>query len=451
MRFILFVTFNIVINLVQGQAPSLTPMFTGFDDPTDIISNSEDEGIYILELSGILKYIPNLEKDSVIIVGHLPKVRDFTANGAYGVAFHPSYPDSSYVYIHYTRDTTYFESRLSRFTLTEESIDIPSEKVIFTDDNLVWFHQGGNPVFGNDGFLYLPKGDGDLNTEPKINGQDPSTFRGAILRIDVDGDDFPNDPRRNYKIPIDNPFISNPNILDEIYAFGFRNPWRISQDSQSDEIYIGEVGWSSFEEINILKKGANYGWACYEGDLLHPDFPCYENADQSNLEPPVFIGKHNIFSSITGGFVYRGVNNSSWIGKYIFGDFTTQMICIYNEGNVNCWDKSNSEIIGNFVSFGVDRMNEIYVADHTSGVIFRLEEVEIDCSHIPDSLYLTSIEYPNYEANDYLSIEVETSNSTSLYSNNIEFLPSTQLNEGAEIQAIVDLNFCDLRKNGYSH
>lgn len=451
MRFILLVTFNLAFNYIQSQAPSLTPMFSGFNEPIDIVSNPIDEGMYILELSGTLKYIPDLGKDSVVIVGQLPKVRDFTANGAYGMTFHPSYPDSSFVYIHYTYDTTFFESRLSRFLLDDGVLDVSSEKVIFTDDNLVWFHQGGNPIFGQDGYLYLPKGDGDLNTEPKINGQDPSTFRGAILRIDVDGDDYLNDSRRNYKIPPDNPFVANSNILNEIYAFGFRNPWRMSQDIQSDQIYIGDVGWRSFEEINILKKGRNYGWACFEGMLQHPEFPCFNNADQSDLESPIFAGAHDIFSSITGGFVYRGVNNSSWVGKYIFGDFTSEMICIYDEGNVNCWDKSNSEIIGNFVSFGLDRMNEIYVADHTSGVISRIDEIEIDCTLIPDSLNITSIEQSNYQANEHISIKVQTNNSASLYSKNIEFLPTTQINEGAVIQGIVNLDYCNLRKTGYPH
>lgn len=435
-----------------GQTPSLTKLFTGFNNPTHIVSNSEDSGLYVTELAGAIKYIPDLTKDSSIIVAELPKVREaFGANGIYGMTFHPSYPDSSYIYIHYTYDTTFFESRLSRFTLNDKMIDISTEKVIFSDDNLVWFHQGGNPLFGTDGYLYLPKGDGDLNTEPKINGQDPSTYRGAILRIDVNGDDFPEDDIRNYKIPPDNPFISNSEILDEIYAFGFRNPWRISQDKQEGSIYIGEVGWRSFEEINILEKGKNYGWACYEGFLEHVEFPCYDNVDRESLEPPVFVGEHDTFSSITGGFVYRGVSNQSWIGKYIFGDFSSQKICVYDEGSVSCWDKTNSEIKGSFVSFGEDQQNELYVADHLSGDIFRLDETIIDCNLIPDSLNVSAIEFPYYQSRDYIGFEVLTGSSTSLYSNMIEIFPNTEIDNGAIIQAIVNVDFCEMRKLGYQY
>ena len=424
------------------QVPSLVKSHTGFEFPVDLVANSSDDGLYVVELRGEIHYIPELSIDSSVLFGIIPNVRDTFANGVYGMAFHPNYPDSNYLYVHYTYDTSYYDSRLSRFSIVNGEIQLSSEYIIFSDDNLVWFHQGGNPIFGDDGYLYLPKGDGDLNDAPKINGQDPTTFRGAILRLDISRDDFPDDDRRNYGIPPDNPFVSNDQILDEIYAFGFRNPWRISKDKMTGDIYIGEVGWNRYEEVNILECGGNYGWACYEGLYRHEENPCF-NDDGINIIDPIFTGMHNEFASITGGFVYRGNKHPDWFGKYILGDFTSGKICFYEEGETSCWDKDNSLINGSFVSFGQSKNLDLYVVDHISGMIYELTKTKFDCSAIPDSIFVDSSIETFYAATDYIGLQVQTGSCTALWSRQVDIFSTTSIETGGELKVYQTNNTCE--------
>lgn len=427
---------------LSGQTPSLTKLFTGFDEPTHIVSYKE--GLIVSELKGVIKYIPNLNKDSAVVMGVIPKVQDTIANGVYGLALHPNFPDSNYLYVHYTYDTTFYDSRLSKFTIVNDKIDTLSEKIIFADDNLVWFHQGGNPIFGKDGYLYLPKGDGDLNTAPKINGQDPSTFKGSILRIDPSGDDFPADVRKNYKIPIDNPFVDSSGILNEVFAFGFRNPWRITSDFNTDDIYVGDVGWNRYEEINILQSG-NFGWSCFEGPLKLTEFDCYLN-NSNNLIDPIFYGAHNYFSSITGGYVYRGTQYPRWNGKYFFGDFASEMLCMLDADGVACWNSSNSiSIAGSFVTFGEDHNQELYVADYILGDIYKLDTTIVDCSNLQDSLVVTMIDTTIYNSMDYMSIQVDSIEGVIFTAKEIEVLPSTSF---YGVNGLINADACDQAQNG---
>ncbi len=432
---------------LNAQTPTLVEAFSGFSFPTDIVCNGVDSGLYITGLAGGIRYIPDLDIDSSIIIGTIPNVINSGEQGLYGIAFHPLFPDSNYIYVHYTYDTSSFQIRLSRFSIKNKELDTLSERVIATFEDDLGIHQGGNPVFGNDGFLYLPRGDGDSNVGTKLNAQNPLNSKGSLLRLDINADDFPNDSLRNYRIPLDNPFVDSISVIDEIYAFGLRNPWRMSIDKTTDEIYIGDVGWFSFEEINIVEKGDNLGWSCYEGPLRHIGHPCYNDSDE-NLKEAIFNGTREHFSSITGGKVYRGTKYPTWQGKYFFGDFVTKKLCIYENSEVHCWDNSISNVNQNIVCFGQDINNEIYLADYFTGQIHRIDTLDIDCSMIPDSLNLTYITNPIYEANEYLSVDTIIGSDVSLYASEIILMDSVAVNQGSNLNIFADFALCNSQKFG---
>ena len=404
MRMLVFIVMASFAFAANGQTPTLTKKATGLNYPTHLVSYKQ--GFLVTELRGGLRYIPDLTIDSSVVVGIIPNVSNEAANGLYGIAVHPEFQDNNFIYVHYTYDTTYYESRLSRFELCNDTLVSNSEKILLSHDNLASIHQGGNPIFGTDGYLYISKGDGEENNAPKVNAQNPLNIHGSVLRLDVSGDDFPNDANKNYKIPIDNPFIDSSFVLDEIYAFGVRSPWRLTLDKETSDIYLGDVGWSSYEEINIIKPG-NYGWGCMEGPLVHEEFPCIEN---DNLLPisPVYSGKHDLFGSITAGYVYRGSKYPEWVGKYFFADFKNGKLCIKDDEETACWDSSNSStVLGNFVSFGEDHTNELYIANHRNGIIYSIDTTVIDCSTIPDSIHVSTIDQAGYSAEEHIFIEAE--------------------------------------------
>ena len=177
-------------------------------------------------------------------------------------------------------------------------------------------HNGGNLLFGSDGFLYIGLGDGGSAGDPQGNGQNPNTLLGAILRID------PRTPSqvRDYSLPSDNPFVGVARFREEIWAYGLRNPWRFSFDRQTGRLWAGDVGQNSFEEVDLILPGRNYGWNILEGFHCYP--PSASTCDQTGLELPIIeyplTGGNR---SLVGGYVYRGSRLSSLRGAYIYGDF----------------------------------------------------------------------------------------------------------------------------------
>ena len=419
-----FLIFNSIS--LKGQTPTLNKVYTSFELPVHMATNNEDLGIYILELGGDIEYIPDLEKDSSVSAGTLVKVSRNGESGAYGMAFHPSYPDSPYVYIHYVYDTTYVTVRLSRFTFANQTLDSLSEHVIYTEDNVNNLHHGGNPVFGDDGMLYFPKGDGERNLSVSSNGQDPDTMKGSVIRIDINGDDFPMDSLRNYSIPPDNPFVDSVGYKPEIYAIGIRNPWKMTKDRDSSLMYFGDVGKNAYEEINNLRKGGNYGWGCYEG-LDSTDVPCLGGVDTA-LIAPLFAGIHDEFGSITGGYVYRGDSIPGWNGMYFFGDFSTNKLCMLDTSGVHCWDKSNSDFDVSIVTFGEDRGGNLYVASLFSGDIYRIDTLVFNC----DSMFVDTLNLAYLYDERYTALELIISD-TLVYQSTQFVSPKTQVYEGFEV------------------
>jgi len=230
-------------------------------------------------------------------------------------------------------------------------------------------HEGGPLVFGpDDGFLYISFGDGGHDSAD--NAQDLSNLFGSILRIDVDN---PNGVM-NYGIPSDNPFFGNTSgFREEIYAYGLRNPWRISFDPVTGDLWAGDVGLKTLEEIDIIQKGRNYGWPIMEGtNCLNPPSGC----DMSGLELPIWEYGHNIGRALIGGLVYRGSEFSELEGKFIYADFVSGRVWALSFDGLTATDNTQLLRFANvdsfiITSFGIDEQNELYLTGF-DGIIYRL-------------------------------------------------------------------------------
>jgi putative heme-binding domain-containing protein len=294
----------------------------------------------------------------------------------YGLVFHPKFAENRYCYVCYTllgkKDEKNLPegTRLSRFTVSRSdppTADPASEQVILT-----WLqggHNGGDLHFGPDGMLYISTGDAtDPNPPDKFKvGQDVSSLLSKILRIDVDHADGD----RSYAIPKDNPFVDSKGARPEVWAFGFRNPWRMSFDRKASQLWVGDVGWELWESVHRVERGGNYGWSIMEGrQPVNTDLP----VGPTPIRAPVFDLPHTMSASLTGGYVYRGKKFPELEGAYIFGDWETKRIWAARiEGDRL---KSLTDLVEptlRVVAFGQNRDGELYVVDYDAGTIHALE------------------------------------------------------------------------------
>ncbi|CAF3404204.1 unnamed protein product, partial [Rotaria sp. Silwood2] len=248
---------------------------------------------------------------------------------------------------------------------------------------------------GADGFLYIGIGDGGGQGDPNNNGQNLTKLYGKILRIDVNT----TSGSLNYSIPTSNPFYGNTSgYREEIFAYGLRNPWKISQDPVSSKIWVGDVGNNIAEEVDIIESGINYGWKTMEGfECFSPSTGC----DTTGLRKPVLAYLHTegVGSSVVGGYVYRGSKFPALFGKYIFGDFVSGNIWSLNYDGINAGTKTLlTDANFSLSTFGVDKNNELYICNYTSGKIYQLQDttvgVNLNSSIIPTSTNLFQ-NFPN--------------------------------------------------------
>ncbi len=227
-------------------------------------------------------------------------------------------------------------------------------------------HNGGSINFGADGYLYISTGDGGAGGDPGNRSQNTAILLGKLLRIDVDNPANGN----NYGIPADNPFAGSSSQAEEIWAYGLRNAWKFSFDSENADVWIADVGQNAWEEINKAggsEAGLNYGWRCYEANAV---FDTSSNCpDPSELVFPIGEYDHSTGFSITGGYVYRGSTYANLQGYYFFADFGTGLI-----GTIDEADQQNNvgTFGGNWSSFGEDSNNELYISGY-NGQIFKIE------------------------------------------------------------------------------
>lgn len=290
------------------------------------------------------------------------------------IALDPEFDENGYIYAYYSPRQGARRTVLSRFETTGSTetlaVDIQSEFVILTVPQPFGNHNGGTVLFGVDGFLYLGLGDGGSGGDPLGYGQDISeNLLGSVIRIDVRGAT----PVSPYRIPPDNPFVGSPDALPETWAYGLRNPWRMSFDPATGLLWAGDVGQERREEIDILRAGENYGWNIVEGILCYePSLGCQSN----DTILPVFDYPHSEGCSVTGGAVYRGDRIQQLRGWYVFGDFCTGRAWALDAAAAAAGEPAETIQLWSdgptISSFATDSDGELYLLSFDGVGIYRL-------------------------------------------------------------------------------
>jgi glucose/arabinose dehydrogenase len=284
------------------------------------------------------------------------------------MAFHPNYSSNRKFYVNYNRDNGTRQTVIAEFqasSVDPDQADPASERDLLVVNQPFTNHKGGQLIFGSDGFLYIGLGDGGGSGDSLNNGQNLSTLLGKMLRIGVDP---PFTGGLQYAIPADNPFAAGGGS-PEIFAYGLRNPWRFTLERGGSRIFVADVGESSWEEVDILQKGANYGWSVMEGaHCFNPSTGC----DTSNKVLPIAEYPHSVGIAVIGGYVYKGSAIPSLANKYIFGDLTGKIFSL-TEAPPNTWTRADLLTTNLTISsLGQDNNGELYVLDYGGGNVLKL-------------------------------------------------------------------------------
>lgn len=388
---------------LQNAFPNLT-----FSRPV-FLTHSPDSSnrIFVLEQDGLIKVFPNdpdvTQEDVTTFLDITDRlhVNAYDECGLLGLAFHPDFKDNGIFFIDYvdTKPQTVV-SRLKVSDTDSNKADLESETILITADQPRLNHNAGMLAFGTDNYLYISLGDGgfdwpDGQPDPAGNSQNLHTLLASILRIDVDS----SQGDLNYSIPKDNPFYGNDSSYrEEIYAYGFRNPWRFSVDPVDNRIWVADVGLSTYEEIDLLKPGRDYGWVIMEGPICLPGTEC----DTTGLELPIYFYGRDQGGSIAGGYVYRGSELPELYGKYIFGDYVSgQIWALDYDGETAVTTKIAKINPSLLVAFGQDENKELYAITHNwtqPTSIYRLKSVTVGLKNTkPETVagYKLSQNYPN--------------------------------------------------------
>ncbi|RJQ81271.1 MAG: glucose sorbosone dehydrogenase [Desulfobacteraceae bacterium] len=350
--------------------PNLT-----FDSPVVLLQHpSEPQRWYVVERGGLVRTFVGADATaSQIVLDLSDKVDAAGEGGLLGMAFHPAFGQNGQIYVNYTGPGGPLTTFISAFSSNDGGLSFASasEEILLSLDQPFSNHNGGWIAFGPDGYLYIALGDGGSGGDPDGNAQNRNTLLGSILRIDVDR----LEPDRPYAVPLGNPFSASAACgvgegCPEIYAWGFRNPWRGSFDAQTGDLWVADVGQDDWEEINLVAAGQNYGWNILEGTHCYQATTC----NATGLAAPVAEYDHaNGDHSITGGYVYRGSAVPALGGDYIYGDFVSGRI--WRLVDAASGGRTSELLIESgllIVSFGQDSAGEIYVIDFSGGRIFRL-------------------------------------------------------------------------------
>jgi glucose/arabinose dehydrogenase len=352
-----------------------SPEETGVSDPLRpiLVTHAGDGSnrVFIPTQQGVIYVLPNDQKattanvflDMSAKVSYREKQNE---EGFLGLAFHPKYRENGQFFVYYTNTARKRQNILARYHASKDDpnkADPTSEEILLTLDKPFWNHDGGTLAFGPDGYLYIAIGDGGLANDPYKNGQNLSKLLGKMLRIDIDRKqgDLP------YAIPADNPFVGKPDARPEIWAYGLRNVWRFAFDPETNVLWAADVGQDTYEEIDLIVKGGNYGWNIREG--LHPFAakgrkPPADAVKPANVIDPILEYDHNVGKSITGGFVYRGKKIPELQGAYLYADYVAGKLWALR------YDPEQKKVTANrpipasgnpaVMSFGIDQDGEAY-------------------------------------------------------------------------------------------
>src|SRR5215212_2276539 len=360
-----------------GSPPTVAvnAIVSGLNNPLYVTSAPNNSNhLYMLEKGGLVK-VYNSGTGQTLGTPFLDvssQVATSGEQGLLGLAFAPDYATSRKLYVYLSTANQDVEIREYKAAASNPLVADPASMRLVTRidyPSSTTNHRGGWIGFGPDGYLYAATGDGAVSA----NSQSLGSQLGKILRLDVSSDAFPADPNRNYALPADNPTsiagIEGNAAGTGIYAAGLRNPWRVSFDHRTGEMYIGDVGQSTFEEINLGKSGANYGWSVTEGPFSPGTFPDYTN--------PIYAYGRDHGQAVTGGYIYRGPEKD-FQGTYFFSDFGSSGIWSsqHVSGSWRFTDltgkaKVGGGPIGSVSSLGEDASGNLYIVDF-GGKIFSL-------------------------------------------------------------------------------
>jgi glucose/arabinose dehydrogenase len=353
-------------------APALSLLVSGLNSPLGLEQANDSSGrLFVVEQGGRIKIIQNGAVLGAAFLDISSKISTGSEMGLLGVTFHPNYSANGKLYVNYTRTSGgQIQSVIAEYTASPANanqVNIATERILLTVDQVGNFtnHKAGQLAFGPDGLLYFGLGDGGGAGDPFGHGQNTTTLLGKMMRIDVNA----TDPGLQYHVPADNPFAGGGGS-PEIWAFGFRNPWRFSFDRGTGRLFVADVGQDQFEEVDIVQKGGNYGWNIMEGmHCFNPPSGC----NTSGLTLPIAEYSHAEGNAVIGGFVYRGANLPSLKGDYVFGDLGTGKIFVLQETTPGVFTRTLLLTTGKTIStFGQDQAGELYVVDIGAGSIFKL-------------------------------------------------------------------------------
>ena len=346
------------------------PIIEGLDRPTFIANAGDGTGrLFITQQRGRVGLYDGerlLDTPFLDIRSRVGSSRG--ERGLLSIAFHPDYENNGVFFVNYTDRSG--DTVVARYRVSGDPnvADPDSERILLQIRQPFNNHNGGQLQFGPDGFLYIGSGDGGGSGDRSDHAQDLSRLLGKILRIDVNSGD-------PFSVPNSNPFVGQPGAREEIWAFGLRNPWRFSFDRATGDLFLGDVGQESVEEISFQPAGVggqNYGWRRMEGSrCFNPLSAC----NDGSLTLPILEYDHSggrCGGSVTGGYRYRGLDFPQLNGVYFYGDFCTGDLFAGVEENGR-WTVAGSRMTGFSIStFGEDEQGELYLAGHREGVVYRL-------------------------------------------------------------------------------
>lgn len=350
-----------------------------FQEPVFLThSNDGTDRIFVVQQNGRIRVFPNdSAATSASTFLNITNKLSWTGGeqGLLGLAFHPQYATNGYFYVNYTAPNP-LRTVIARYSVSQtdpNKADSLSEFVILEIGQPYDNHNGGMILFGADGYLYVGTGDGGDGGDPHNYGQNRSVLLGKILRINVDT----TTATTNYGIPNDNPFKDNTQgYKEEIWAWGFRNPWRFSEDRVTGRMWVGDVGQGSWEEIDLLKRAGNFGWRCYEGNSTFNTSGCGPASEY--VFPVTVYPNTGSDCAVTGGYVYRGQRRPELVGHYIYGDYCSGKVWKFNYTDSTATGDTlliNTSFL--ISSFGVDQHGELYLCNH-GGTIQKFARSTVD-------------------------------------------------------------------------